>query len=82
MEDTIGYRTVCVCEFYEKSISQSVSEVEFLLSIYNISTDQSKDDYHLEMAGDYVLNTLLVVSLVCLSVCLFVCLSSSFFGNG
>ena len=27
------------------------------------------------MAGDYVLNTLLVVSLVCLSVCLFVCLS-------
>ena len=26
------------------------------------------------MAGDYVLNTLLVVSLVCLSFCLFVCL--------
>ena len=62
MEDTIGYRTVCVCvNFMKKAFSQSVSEVEFLLSIYNISTDQSKDDYHLEMAGDYVLNTLLVI---------------------
>ena len=64
-----------MCEFYEKSFSQSVLEPEFLLSIYNISTGQSKDDYHLQRAGDYVLNTLLVVSLVCLSVCLFVCLS-------
>ena len=43
--------------------SQTVSEPEFLLSTYNISTDQSKDDYHLEMAGDYVLNTLLVSGL-------------------
>ena len=31
--------------------------------------------FYSETAGDYVLNTLLVVSLVCLSVCLFVCLS-------
>ena len=51
---------VCVGIFMKKSFSQSVSEAEFLLSIYNISTDQSKDDYHLETAGDYVLNTLLV----------------------
>ena len=52
---------VCVCEFNEKIISQSVLEPEFLLSIYNINTDQSKDDYQLETAGDYVLNTLLVI---------------------
>ena len=64
---------VYVCEFNEKIISQSVLEPEFLLSIYNINTDQSKDDYHLEIAGDYVLNTLLVASLVCLFVCLSVC---------
>ena len=72
LQDIIEYMTVCVCvcEFNEKIISQSVLEPEFLLSIYNINTDQSKDDYHLEMAGDYVLNTLLV-----LFVCLFVCLS-------
>ena len=79
LQDIIEYMTVCVCvcvcEFNEKIISQSVLEPEFLLSIYNINTDQSKDDYHLEMAGDYVLNTLLVVSLVCLSFFLFVCLS-------
>ena len=65
----------------KKSFSQSVSEPEFVVSIYNISTDQSKDDYHLETAGDYILNTLLVTAtigfsstLVCLSffVCLFV----------
>ena len=63
----------CACvNFLKKSFSQTVSEPEFLLSTYNISTDQSKDDYHLETAGDYVLNTLLVV---CLFVCLFVCLS-------
>ena len=68
MQDTIEYMTVCVCEFYEKIISHSVSEAELLLSIYIISTDQSKDDYHLETAGNYVLNKLLVVSLVCLSV--------------
>ena len=72
---------MCV-NFMNKSFSLSVSEPELSLSIQNISTDQSEDDYHLEMAGDYVLNTLLVVSLVCLSFCLFVCLSSSFFGNG
>ena len=76
----------CVCEFYEKIIFSDSFRARILLSTYNISTDQSKDDYHLETAGDYVLNTLLVVSLVCLSVflsvCLFVCLSSSFFGNG
>ena len=60
---------VCV-NFLKKSFSQTVSEPEFLLSTYNISTDQSKDDYNLETAGDYVLNTLLVVSLVCLFVCL------------
>ena len=87
LQDTIEYMTVGVCvHFMKKSFSQTVSEPEFLLSTYNISTDQSKDDYHLVTAGDYVLNTLLVVSLVCLSfclfVCLFVCLSSSFFGNG
>ena len=64
--------TVGVCvHFMKKSFSQTVSEPEFLLSTYNISTDQSKDDYHLVTAGDYVLNTLLV----CLFVCLFVCLS-------
>ena len=79
MQDTIEYMTVGVCvNFMKKSFSQTVSEPEFLLSTYNISTDQSKEDYHLVTAGDYVLNTLLVVSLVCLSVCLFVCLSSSF----
>ena len=50
---------VCV-HFMKKSFSQTVSEPEFLLSTYNISTDQSKNDYHLETAGDYVLNTLLV----------------------
>ena len=76
LQDTIEYMTVGVCvNFMKKSFSQTVSEPEFLLSIYNISTDQSKDDYHLVTAGDYVLNTLLVVSLVCLSFCLFVCLS-------
>ena len=58
---------MCVCEFNEKIISQSVLEPEFLLSIYNINTDQSKDDYHLETAVDYALNTLLVASLVCYS---------------
>ena len=65
LQDTIEYRymtvCVCVCDFMKKSFSQSVSEPEFLLSIYNISTDQSKDDYHLETAGDYILNTLLVI---------------------
>ena len=60
---------VCV-HFMKKSFSQTVSEPEFLLSTYNISTDQSKDDYHLVTAGDYVLNTLLVCLFVCLSVCL------------
>ena len=76
MQDTIEYMTVGVCvNFLKKSFSQTVSEPEFLLSTYNISTDQSKDDYHPETAGDYVLNTLLVVSLVCLSFCLSVCLS-------
>ena len=75
LQDTIEYMTVGVCvHFMKKSFSQTVSEPEFLLSTYNISTDQSKDDYHLVTAGDYVLNTLLVVSLVCLSFCLFVCL--------
>ena len=69
--ETIEYMTVGVCvNFMKKSFSQTVSEPEFLLSTYNISTEQSKDDYHLVTAGDYVLNTLLVVSLVCLSVCL------------
>ena len=53
---------VCVCvNFMKKLFSQSVSEPEFLFSIYSISTDQSKDDSHSETAGDYVLNTLLVV---------------------
>ena len=53
---------VCVCvNFMKKLFSQSVSEPEFLFSIYNISTDQSKDDSHSETAGDYVLNTLLVI---------------------
>ena len=62
LQDTIEYMTVFVCvNFFKKSFSQSVSEPKFLLSIYNISTDQSKDDYHLETAGNYVLNTLLVV---------------------
>ena len=61
LQDTIEYMTVCVCvNFMKKSFSQTVSDPEFLLSTYNISTDQSKDDYHLETAGDYVLNTLLV----------------------
>ena len=83
LQDTIEYMTVGVCvHFMKKSFSQTVSEPEFLLSTYNISTDQSKDDYHLVTAGDYVLNTLLVVSLVCLFVCLFVCLSFSFLVNG
>ena len=76
LQDTIEYMTVGVCvNFMKKSFSQTVSEPEFLLSTYNISTDQSKDDYHLVTAGDYVLNTLLVVLLVCLSFFLFVCLS-------
>ena len=76
LQDTIEYMTVGVCvNFMNKSFSQTVSEPEFLLSTYNISTDQSNDDYYLVTAGDYVLNTLLVVSLVCLSFCLFVCLS-------
>ena len=56
LQDTIEYMNVCMCVN-----SQTVSELEFLLSTYNISTDQSKDDYHLETAGDYVLNTLLVI---------------------
>ena len=70
LQDTIEYMTVGVCvHFMKKSFSQTVSEPEFLLSTYNISTDQSKDDYHLVTAGDYVLNTLLVCLFVCLSVC-------------
>ena len=78
LQDTIEYMTVGVCvNFMKKSFSQTVSEPEFLLSTYNISTDQSKDDYHLVTAGDYVLNTLLVG----LFVCLFVCLSFSFLAN-
>ena len=63
LQDTIEYMTVCVCvcvNFMKKLFSQSVSEPEFLFSIYSISTDQSKDDSHSETAGDYVLNTLLV----------------------
>ena len=59
LQDTIEYMTVGVCVNF-MSFSQTVSESEFLLSTYNISTDQSKDDYHLVTAGDYVLNTLLV----------------------
>ena len=71
LQDAIEYMTVGVCvNFMKKSFSQTVSEPEFLLSTYNISTDQSKDDYHLETAGDYVLNTLLVYLFV--FVCLFV----------
>ena len=71
LQEAIEYMTVGVCvNFMKKSFSQTVSEPEFLLSTYNISTEQSKDDYHLVTAGDYVLNTLLV-----LFVCLFVCLS-------
>ena len=74
LQDTIEYMTVGVCvHFMKKSFSQTVSEPEFLLSTYNISTDQSKDDYHLVTAGDYVLNTLLVA----LWLCLFVILSVS-----
>ena len=70
LQDTIEYMTVGVCvHFMKKSFSQTVSEPEFLLSTYNISTDQSKDDYHLVTAGDYVLNTLLVCLFVCLSGC-------------
>ena len=70
LQDTIEYMTVGVCvNFMKKSFSQTVSEAEYLLSTYNISTDQSKDDYHLVTAGDYVLNTLLVCLFVCLSVC-------------
>ena len=77
LQDTIEYMTVGVCvHFMKKSFSQTVSEPEFLLSTYNISTDQSKDDYHLVTAGDYVLNTLLVVS-----VGLFGCLSFTFRKN-
>ena len=64
LQDTIEYMNACMCVN-----SQTVSEPEFLLSTYNISTDQSKDDYHLETAGDYVLNTLLVCLFVCLLVC-------------
>ena len=70
LQDTIEYMTVCVCvcvNFMKKLFSQSVSEPEFLFSIYSISTDQSKDDSHSETAGDYVLNTLLVCLCVCLS---------------
>ena len=70
MQDTIEYMTVRVCvHFMKKSFSQTVLEPEFLLSTYNISTEKSKDDYHLVTAGDYVLNTLLVCLFVCLSVC-------------
>ena len=70
LQDTIEYMTVGVCvNFMKKSFSQTVSEPEFLLSTYNISTDQLRDDYHLVTAGDYVLNTLLVSLFVCLSVC-------------
>ena len=78
LQDTVEYMTVGVCvNFMKKSFSHTVSEPELLLSTYNISTDQSKDDYHLETAGDYVLNTLLVLFrwFVCHSFCLFVCLS-------
>ena len=83
LQDTIEYMTVGVCvHFMKKSFSQTVSEPEFLLSTYNISTDQSKDDYHLVTAGDYVLNTLLVCLSVCLFVCLFVCLSGDFLSTG
>ena len=65
LQDTIEYMTVGVCvHFMKKSFSQTVSEPEFLLSTYNISTDQSKDDYHLVTAGDYVLNTLLVTLVI------------------
>ena len=61
LQDTIEYMTLCVCEFYEKNhfLSQFQSQNSYFL--YNISTDQSKDDYHLETAGDYVWNTLLVI---------------------
>ena len=77
LQDTIEYMTVCVCvcvcvNFMKKLFSQSVSEPEFLFSIYSISTDQSKDDSHSETAGDYVL---LFRWFVCLSFCLSVCLS-------
>ena len=62
LQDTMEYMTVGVCvHCMKKSFSQTVSEPEFLLSTYNISTDQSKNDYHLETAGDYVLNALLVI---------------------
>ena len=44
-----------------------------------VTVKATNGHYNSETAGDYVLNTLLVVSLVCLSVflsvCLFVCLS-------
>ena len=92
MQETIEYMTVGVCvNFMKKSFSQTVSEPEFLLSTYNISTEQYKDVYHLVTAGDYVLNTLLVVivasprlglatySLFALWLCLFVILSVSQF---
>ena len=77
LQDTVEYMTVGVCvNFMKKSFSHTVSEPELLLSTYNISTDQSKDDYHLETAGDYVLNTLLVF--VGLDVCEAVWLSFGF----
>ena len=40
LQDTIEYMTVGVCvNFMKKSFSQTVSEPEFLLSTYNITTD-------------------------------------------
>ena len=73
-------------ELYKKTyfLSQFLSQNTYFL--YN-NNDQSEHDYYSKTTGDYVLNTLLVVSLVCLSfclfVCLFVCLSVlQFFGNG
>ena len=92
--ETIEYMTVGVCvNFMKKSFSQTVSEPEFLLSTYNISTEQSKDDYHLVTAGDYVLNTLLVIvasprlglatySLFASWLCLSFCLSVDLLKNG
>ena len=75
LQDTIEYMTVCTCEFYDKIIFSVSFRARILIFYIYITTDQSKDDPHLETAGDYVLNTLLVVSLVCLSFFLFVCLS-------
>ena len=40
-----------------------------------VTVKATNGHYNSETAGDYVLNTLLVVSLVCLSFFLFVCLS-------